>query len=538
MPITYEIHPAIGIARLGSSQLSTEEGYFLGPEPGVSPPARYRDAAGFLKRQAARFRLFACERDDTGKLLDATEVTNDTVRRIAWTVHLVNRKGVARRQFLSGPGFRNQATGDDATDHALIIDAGPRTVMARREPQVFDTGKFRSTPVKLGEIVMQPDGRLLVLGGHGRSGSDPQQPRLDDRRGHFADNDNWFDDTSDGPVTATVELTNGEVVESRAWVVVAPPDFAPGITNLVTLYDLLFDQAVQRGVLKAPTDFGQPLSFTRHIRPILERGMDYRWVNRQTFFGFEDNGRGHGHGGAADFSIRWTALADPSPAAKARRAAVVGALRNPDRGAPLPQVKWLIPRLSDAEWSRTGADNVLPLTPTQYKVMQAWANGDFVNDLSQNLPDDEMLPDALDRMALEACVGGSLYPGLEVNARIRSTPSWFVDGEPFRISHAVVRPGGVTQYNAVPWQTDFLACHWEESLGPMPKRLAWWPAQRPDDVFTSTDAADMVPWTRGLGDEYQDMVDKWDRLGFVVDKGVPEAPFFAESERDEDALGP
>ncbi|MDR3636198.1 MAG: LodA/GoxA family CTQ-dependent oxidase, partial [Isosphaeraceae bacterium] len=371
MPMTYEIHPAIGIARLGSSPLSTEEGYFLGPEPGVAPPASYRDSAGYLKRQAARFRIFVCQRDETGTLLDAAEIRIGDIHKITWTVHLVNRKGVARRQFFSGPGFRNQATGDDGTDHSLIIDPGPRSVSAQGERRVFDTGRFRTTPVKLGEICWLSDGRLLVLGGHGRSGSDPEQPRLSNQRGHFVDNDHWFDDTSDGPVVATVELSNGEIVESRAWAVVAPPDFAPGITNLVTLYDLLFDQAVQRGVLKAPTDRDQPLSFTRHIQPILARGMEYRWVNRQTYFGFDDNGKGHGYGSAADFSNLWEVLADPSPAAQARRASIVGALRNPDRRARQPQGGWLIPRLSDAEWARAGVDNVLPLTPTQYKIMQA-----------------------------------------------------------------------------------------------------------------------------------------------------------------------
>ena len=48
----------------------------------------------------------------------------------------------------------------------------------------------------------------------------------------------------------------------------------------------------------------------------------------------------------------------------------------------------------------------------------------------------------------------------------------------------------------------------------------------------------MVPWTRGLGEDYQDMVDKWDRLGIVVDHGSNGVPFFIEQERDTEALGP
>ena len=122
-----------------------------------------------------------------------------------------------------------------STDSSLIIDPGPRSVSTAGERQVFDTGRFRATTVPLGEIAMEPDGRLLVLGGHGCSGSDPLQPRLDIKIGHFADNENWYDDIADGPVTATIELADGAVALATAWVIVGPPDFAPGIANLITL---------------------------------------------------------------------------------------------------------------------------------------------------------------------------------------------------------------------------------------------------------------------------------------------------------------
>src|SRR5947207_1541322 len=104
---TYEIHPAIGIARLGSSRLTSEEGFFIGPEPDGAPPVKYRDPAGDLKRQAARFRLFECEREEHHRLVAARELTLSDVRGLTWTVHLVNRKGVARRQYGTKPGFRN-----------------------------------------------------------------------------------------------------------------------------------------------------------------------------------------------------------------------------------------------------------------------------------------------------------------------------------------------------------------------------------------------------------------------------------------------
>jgi hypothetical protein len=72
---TFEIHPAIGVARLGSSRDPGDLGFFYGPEPGVAPPEAYRDPVGDLKRQAARFRVFRCVRDADRRLIDAAEIT-------------------------------------------------------------------------------------------------------------------------------------------------------------------------------------------------------------------------------------------------------------------------------------------------------------------------------------------------------------------------------------------------------------------------------------------------------------------------------
>src|SRR5215218_8703296 len=75
MTVQFEIHPSIGISRVGPS-----EQFFLGPEPNVAPPTRYRDESGKLLRQAARFRVFECERDDEGQLVRATEVRPERAR--------------------------------------------------------------------------------------------------------------------------------------------------------------------------------------------------------------------------------------------------------------------------------------------------------------------------------------------------------------------------------------------------------------------------------------------------------------------------
>jgi hypothetical protein len=47
----------------------------------------------------------------------------------------------------------------------------------------------------------------------------------------------WFDDTSDGPVTAKVSIDGKSVPVDGAWVVIAPPNYAPGLVGWRTLYE-------------------------------------------------------------------------------------------------------------------------------------------------------------------------------------------------------------------------------------------------------------------------------------------------------------
>ena len=81
------IHPGIGIARLGNSLKE----FFIGPEaPGeVANAGRtFKDASGRVKRQAARFRIYAF--DAAGNAIDEVTLTD---AKIEWQVHLANKKG-------------------------------------------------------------------------------------------------------------------------------------------------------------------------------------------------------------------------------------------------------------------------------------------------------------------------------------------------------------------------------------------------------------------------------------------------------------
>jgi len=510
MPTAFEIHPAIGIARVGTSSES-----FLGPEPGEPAPASYRDGAGNLLRQAARFRVFQCDRADDGTLRSATEI-NAEHAHIEWTVHLVNAKGAAE-EFpppasaapQPGPRLRNRG---HANRTELVIDPGPRTVAGPGQRAVFDSGRFLGASVPLGEIRSEADGRLLVLGGFGKSGSvSPHGSPVPIN--DFANNDNWYDDMSDGPVRATVSVSGrGAAVQATpARVIVAPPDFAPGITNLVTLYDAAFQAAVERGWRRAPD---QP-SFSRDVQPILQRALGYQWV-------LQLGRQGHAQGaGMGDFASRWAALADPSPAHASSRGRILATLRDPSQPVTNGDAG-LMPRLHNSDFVSV-PHAVLRLTPTQYAVLQRWADGHFVNDLDHPPPLDQPMPDALDRTALAACSGGPFFPGIEVG-RVMADPRTY--SEAFRVDDASHPAGQLTAGNAVPWQADFLACSVDAQA-----HLGWWPAQRPYQVLIRLDSDTTRFWHRGVTG-FRGMVDEWHRLGVVVEARRPDGTTaFVESER-------
>ncbi|MEW2051687.1 LodA/GoxA family CTQ-dependent oxidase [Streptomyces sp. NPDC005476] len=563
-----EIHPTLGIARVGNSPGE----FFVGPEApgvGIDPPGGFKDAEGRVKRQAARFRVYAYDKDHT--MLGEVTATEAEIR---WTVELANAKAAwfkfnGRYNPSDQPeNLRNRHIdpADAQARASLVIAPGPRSVGGPDADGTgvrFDTGEFLGTPVPLGELRTDEAGRLLVLGGYGHSASvKPDNPVL-----HYANNDYWFDDTSDGPVTATVTVSGGRTVPVKpAWVVVTPPDFAPGITNLVTLYDVAREAAERVGRLPPRPE----VSFTRDIHPLLARICRYRWVN--------SNGvRGHGRGGRADFldEYQLARLASNTPEDAPSRKAVFARLRAPGAQDVTQANYSFMPQLAG-----DGGDPVdgnprrwLALLPGQYERMRRWAEGDFVADGTTpaepvrltDLPLAEQ-PHALVRAALEACVGGPFFPGIEMTFIADEPDTW---EEPFRLREGL-SPGDITKHMAVPWQGDFYQCN-----------THWWPAQRPDDVLPEEQYLDLIraatkaagessdldtarkPWARGLGlqvmrrvdlarrpeeteQQYlervsdfnesvrgsNDMVDKWSTLGFVTARaGAGGETVFVETER-------
>lgn len=454
MPITtVKIHPAIGIARIGNSPTD----FFIGPEIPLDhriPPGGYKDASCRVKRQAARFRLFGY--DQNGNLVQELTAADAD---ITWTVHLTNRKASA-----TGFGLRNSGvTGADRA--GLVIDPGARTLNGPTQAALFDTGVFKlpsqaAVSVPLGEIRTDVDARLIVLGGFGTSKS-----VTGSGIGSFYDNDGWFDDVSDGPVTATVTLhSDGSTPPvTGAWVISPPPKFAPSIDSVITLYDRLFDLAVSKGWLQAPAN----PSYTDDVFPILNRATEVAAVNQS----------------ASGHHAFTHPVVDPTT-----RTAIYNRLR--PRG-DMPDLN------GNAQ-----------LTDAQQTIITAWKDGNFVNDwVGVPGPSNLVTPDGLDRAALEACVGAAFYPGIEaggISAAPIVDPNLYVDA--FRLDHTQLNPGDITAAMACPWQADFNAC-----------AEKWWPVPRPNQVIPQGGGS-YQDWARGVGSG-DDMVTKWNTLGFVVNQG-------------------
>lgn len=535
-----EIHPGIGIARLGNSPTD----FFIGPEaPGEVPNQgrNYKDARGRVKRQAARFRVYAYDKQGTvlGELTTADA-------RIDWQVHLANKKGSWFRflgRFNQKKDLRNNTvqggpefTANPDLRSELIIDPGPRTVTgANQGPTVCDGGHFLGVSVRLGELRTDSAGRLLVLGGYGNSGMTADGKPITT----FANNDFWYDDTSDGPVAARVTFGAGAEAKSLdalpARVLCVPPKFVPGLENIVSLYELVRDVTV------GPPSPGE-VEFYRDIYPILKRIPGYAWVNSEA-------ARGHGptRGGNFLTAAKLVLIANPSSNDGATlRKTIFGRIRVPPSLATAEQRKaqahlHFMPALSgDAGDATDGVpDTWLTLLPSQYKMLEAWADGKFTTGTQvpfvpfDGIPIQDR-PAALDKAALLPCVGGPFFPGIEMTYIVEDKAMW---SGPFRLKPDLT-PGGITRWMALPWQADFYQC-----------AQHWWPVQRPDDVVPEDDfenllnqgdfapnddseatdryavaLASRVQWARGLPpspDGDNDLVKYWSELGFVVPKQAP-----------------
>lgn len=548
---TLKIHPAIGIARVGNDLTQ----FFLGPEiprqgpvgaaDGVGtsvasgPFSGFKTATDKVKGQAQRFYLFS--HTQTG---DPVEINLDTpgVKAIEWGVHLANKKA-AFFQFggllgqdatnVYSPATNRRNPGEDLK--RLVIDPDkPQKISGRNQgPLQIDfklKGPKANWPIHkftgkvvigfLGALHTDAKGRVVVRGGRGLTrpfeGTAKDLATGTPDITNFANNNKWLDDVSDGVVTAKITLNNGRTVQAQAaWVLVGPPDYAPGIHQVVTLYDLLWDVAAHNTSIPIPdlTMFKrEPLKRLGTFRTNIaaykpEFNTDivpfYKAVEDQKFVA----------PGIAHFRLT-AALASKSDSG-------VFAFLRPPAGNQIfdPSTPGSMPLLYGDDYLAPSVSNgfALAVTRSQFKNAELFKNGVF-DEIA--LPAPIVTPEGLDRAALDSCVGGAFSPGIECGWMIRN-PKLFA--EPFRfkpvgtvLNAAIglkIAPGFLSQQLAMPWQADFLSCtHDPPGSGSATPLFGWWPAQRP----TTTNVGQ---WDRSLPAGQAGLVSPttgWPTRGFVV----------------------
>ena len=212
-------------------------------------------------------------------------------------------------------------------------------------------------------------------------------------------------------------------------------------------------------------------------------------------------------------------------------------------------------------------------------------------------------PAALTRAALDACSGGAFHPGVELTYNLRNPALYARDtdaqAEPFRIALGdrpsllqdlgrlltpelamdgnettpaplgPQMPGDLTRWMGLPWQCDAFSCQQVNLQEDFPTPV-WWPALLPIDVLpeahyeqvlrSDLDASQRirffesrVAWSRGVAgigyhaeasymDGITNMIELWERMGFVVRRPGPADParpehlpeeLFVEVDRDD-----
>lgn len=612
--VSYRIHPAIGFARVGNAP----EAFYLEPTEVGGLPTEY-DAhgeeqpvaqfkhGGQVKRQAARFRVY---RHEEGK--DPVEVTaGDGLESLKWTVHVANKKAawylfqelqgdvtlaVDNTYEQQGVPLRNATVKGDKKRQKLIIDPGPRTLGAPGDWVELDAASagdyahvsfpppvtpaadgslapFWPYPVDtLGRVKMTDRGELLVLGGYGNAGG-PKGSTIDT----FAGADDWYDDISDGPVSAEIVTPDGQTVELGAWVVTGAPKLAPELVNVGTLADTFVDVGVrQMGLCPELYADGYKADYRacleRDVLPVFRAMKEARWVaNVDAMVSVATPGFDLGdmsEGNAANRQAIFATFRDPGDGHGPSEVASQHQQLFGDDGFPMMPLN-----SGDNSISNVLIEKFMALTPTQYFLLGQWAAGKC--DSRRDVPDagkDWTWASPLDVASAGNAVGEPMAPGIEVTWTMRNG-AILCDGDPFRVKRAPdhsaesglspsrdetlstdgCEPGDLTKRMAIPWQADFFQCSIQNVNFTTPEAnktissaaripLAptffayWWPAQSPYNVYegayTAAEQAlegnaflggnnvgqvlgQNVLYHRGLN-SFVDAVVGWKYLGFIL----------------------
>ncbi|BDS09937.1 LodA/GoxA family CTQ-dependent oxidase [Aureispira anguillae] len=545
----FRIHPAIGFARVGNS-----EDYYIEPQTmagehttgalsGGLPIKKgtdatpissddIRDAAGKLKKQAARFKIYQYQDPDTlsypsggGEevIIGSTVTINGVQKKVAdivWMVHLANKKanswvepeaGIEAYANGNTPEMRNPnfaGTADPSNKtrlQKLMTDAGPRVIQASANETVLfnkttvptywdpidgEIKTINSYPVSfpasdgdpsayndsselidyIGELQTEVNGHLLVLGGYGKAcgfdmNGDPDPNAVLD---HDVNNDNWLDDTGDGPVNAVLIFDDNthHTIEGSAWVVATDPAYAPQTLNVVSLWDDVYMTWLEELGLE-PSIYANG-QYNTNYQPYFHDDV-YPTLNAAHLQMWNTN--------LPDKAIKshqtFSNLTENKPPFDA-----LSFIRNPNIPAQAENGSPLMPlALGDSEKS------FLSVSTSQYFFMEQWMNNKCVGATKKNLGPGEYL----DKAVLANCLGGRFSPGIDLTFIVRDTNLYNTNWTkptvgPFRVNKQImdystattdnpflgvgyvplrtapVEPGDLCKFMSIPWHTDYNSC--------------------------------------------------------------------------------
>ncbi|WP_027328538.1 LodA/GoxA family CTQ-dependent oxidase [Marinimicrobium agarilyticum] len=578
--------------------------------------ADLRDEKNNPLRQAARFRVFAYDQpqqqypaEDHGREVKVGDtVGGKVIQDIVWQVHLANKKannyritsdvdgekkeeGVVAYEDGKTPPLRNPQIPGSASDanrlRTLVIDAGPRALSVAQgnggpvpfnastpASHVNQKGQVESIsdypfsfpddhftlynprgPIdSLGEMQLEAGtGRLLVTGGYGKASgiiTDGAPPELNDA----IDNNKWFDDTSDGPVIATIVFNDGSITQAvQGWIVCTDPGFAPQTRNVVSCWDDIYNTWVEQlGLVPEMFANGQynasyDAAFDEHVQPIFHAALLQRWNTNLP------SGGVNGH--------NFVASIQPGDDPKKKIPNLKSLIRDPNKPEEDEEGVKMPLALGDAMRS------FLSLSPTQYFLLMQWYDGKSTES-APALGEGERL----DQVALENCLGGRYSPGIDLTFIVRDVhfyeQNWQGKTGPFRVNmqtldyskvqsdkpflsegyiplrSAPVEPGDLCKFMSLPWHTDYNSCATHTPDPNKPKgnnTLYWsWPGQRPVNVYPASQCTfDGDKWNLGgqvfsvRGNEghgtetgypqqegryqcYFDFVENWQKVGFII----------------------
>ncbi len=230
----------------------------------------------------------------------------------------------SREELVNGPNYASVSL---ANEKMKIGGLFPFPRNGEKKSNIASKMKTVSKEVSLGTIEYDKDaakpeheGSLIFYSGDGVSASlNPSDLNTD-----FADNSNWYDDICDGRVTAkitnlkTQEVFSLDGPEAAAWIATAPPDYAPQINPISSLYDLVTGADPD----KLKTDEASCLSM---VLPLFFKFYQMQWVNLGDFLAPSFKEEVDKLTTAGNFDFLYT----PSKESQATRERIFQLFRNP-----------------------------------------------------------------------------------------------------------------------------------------------------------------------------------------------------------------